>query len=98
MRSHAERARNSALKIEGAIPYAAPNPRDTVSRARPLLSAQAPISVEASLAKSASKTSGQSFFCPGEGEHFSRRARFSRCVASVTSFSAVRASSSTLSK
>lgn len=51
MRSHAERARNSARKTEGAMPYAAANPRDTVSRARPLASAQTPISVEGLLAK-----------------------------------------------
>src|ERR1700687_3990465 len=70
MRSHAERARSSARRIDGEVPYAAANPRDTVSRARPFTSAQSPISVEAFLAKSASNRSGQSFLCPGEGKHF----------------------------
>jgi hypothetical protein len=44
------------------------NPRDTVSRARPFTSAHTPISVEAFLARSASKRSGQSFFLPRRGQ------------------------------
>src|SRR6516225_4337013 len=78
MRNQAARARNSARKTDGAMLYAAANPRDTVSRASPFLSAQAPISVEVFFANSASNKSGQSFFSPGEGEEFSRRALFSR--------------------
>lgn len=88
MRSQAERARSSARKMDGATPYAAANPLDTVSRARPLISAHTPISVEPFLAKCASNRSGQSLRCPGEAVHVFWRAHFSKCVASMTSFSA----------
>ena len=65
MRSHAERARSSARKTDGAIPYAARNPRDTVSLARPFISAHLPISVDGHFAKSDNNRSGQSFLCLG---------------------------------
>jgi hypothetical protein len=74
MRSHAERARSSARKIDGAVSYAAANPLETVSPARPFTSAHIPILVETFLVKSASRRPGQSFRCPGEGAHFCCRA------------------------
>src|ERR1700683_1006101 len=80
-RSHAARVRSSARETFGATPYAAANPRDTVSRAKPFASAQAPISSEELWAKSDASKSGQSFLCLEVGEAFFFRASVSRTVA-----------------
>src|SRR5579859_6421239 len=95
MRSQAARVRNSARKTAGAMPYAAANPRDTVSRANPFDSAHTPISVEAFCARIPASRSGQSFLRPGAEIHSFRRAFCSSRVAALRSFSAARATAST---
>jgi hypothetical protein len=95
MRSHAVRARNSARKTVGEIPYATANPRDTVSGAKPFAFAHVPICIEVLRAKVPASRSGQSSLLPGGEGGFSLRMCSRRTAASRTLFSAVRANAST---